>query len=347
MTQGIHAPHGFISFDSRRLFSQTVLGAGALALSLFGVWMLHPRPVAPKVVKAPAATSAPTVAANPCGALLVDLRFSSRSTTASLSQSVRLEAKVEPAPSTPPAVIPEARSVQPESIATASQFGESPPLPPRRPPEFGMSASYSPPQAPVRQLAQQNRTIALPAAPSENQSFFEKIFGAPESSKPQTSGSKPSGLALAYAAPETGLFGGTRNVTSDPSPRYDRFTAVYDISAHTVYLPNGTKLEAHSGLRERLDDPRYVHERMRGPTPPHVYELAPREQLFHGVQALRLIPLGGGGAIFGRAGLLAHTYMLGPNGDSNGCVSFRNYDAFLQAYKNGEVKRLVVVARLD
>ena len=30
---------------------------------------------------------------------------------------------------------------------------------------------------------------------------------------------------------------------------------------------------------------------------------------------------------------------------SNGCVSFKDYNAFLQAYQNGEVKRLVVVAR--
>jgi hypothetical protein len=27
--------------------------------------------------------------------------------------------------------------------------------------------------------------------------------------------------------------------------------------------------------------------------------------------------------VFGRAGLLAHSFMLGPNGDSNGCVSFK------------------------
>jgi hypothetical protein len=85
---------------------------------------------------------------------------------------------------------------------------------------------------------------------------------------------------------------------------------------------------------------------MRGATPPNVYELTPREQLFHGVQALRLIPVGSGD-VYGRTGLLAHTYMLGPNGDSNGCVSFRNYNAFLQAFQNGEVKRLVVVARLN
>ena len=86
---------------------------------------------------------------------------------------------------------------------------------------------------------------------------------------------------------------------------------------------------------------------MPGATPPHVYELAPREALFHGVPALRLKPVGGEDAIFGRSGLLAHTYMLGPNGDSNGCVSFKDYDAFLNAYSNGGIKRLAVVARVE
>jgi hypothetical protein len=46
--------------------------------------------------------------------------------------------------------------------------------------------------------------------------------------------------------------------------------------------------------------------------------------------------------VFGRAGLLAHSFMLGPNGDSNGCVSFKNYDAFLQAYLDHKIKRLAV-----
>ena len=69
-----------------------------------------------------------------------------------------------------------------------------------------------------------------------------------------------------------------------------------------------------------------------------------RERLFHGVRAIRLNPVGGSAAIHGRDGLLAHTYMLGPNGDSNGCVSLRDYDRFLQAYLRGEVRRLVVVA---
>ena len=120
-------------------------------------------------------------------------------------------------------------------------------------------------------------------------------------------------------------------------------TAVYDISLHTVYLPDGTKLEAHSGLGEALDNPRFASERDRGPTPPGTYELTLRESLFHGVQALRLTPVGDGD-VFGRSGLLAHPYMLGPNGDSNGCVSFKNYDAFLRAFQNGQVKKLAVVA---
>lgn len=126
----------------------------------------------------------------------------------------------------------------------------------------------------------------------------------------------------------------------------DSSTAVYDIAAHTVYLPDGLELEAHSGLGARLDDPRFVHEHMRGATPPSVYELIPRERPFHGVRALRLIPVGNR-QIFGRKGLLAHTYMLGPKGDSNGCVVFKNYNAFLQAFDSGKVRRLLVVAHVD
>jgi hypothetical protein len=50
--------------------------------------------------------------------------------------------------------------------------------------------------------------------------------------------------------------------------------------------------------------------------------------------------------MFGRDGILAHSYMLGPNGQSNGCVSFRDYPAFLHAFLRGEVDRLVVVDHL-
>lgn len=173
-----------------------------------------------------------------------------------------------------------------------------------------------------------NRTATR--APAEQPSIFERLFG------------KPAPFTLAYAAPEDGVGGGPE-VTAPP---YDRWTAVYDISAHTVYLPDGSKLEAHSGFGRLLDDPRYTNEKMRGATPAAVYDLRLRQGLFHGVQALRLIPTDEA-RVFGRTGLLAHTFMLGPNGQSNGCVSFRNYYAFLQAYLSGEIKRLAVVARLD
>jgi hypothetical protein len=38
--------------------------------------------------------------------------------------------------------------------------------------------------------------------------------------------------------------------------------------------------------------------------------------------------------------------MLGPNGQSNGCVSFNDYPTFLNAVLTGEVNRLVVVEHL-
>jgi hypothetical protein len=128
-------------------------------------------------------------------------------------------------------------------------------------------------------------------------------------------------------------------------PGADNHTAVYDIEAHTVYLPDGDRLEAHSGLGKRLDDPRYVSEKNRGPTPPNVYDLVLRSEPFHGVRAIRLNPVGEGN-MFGRDGMLAHTYMLGPSGQSFGCVSFRDYHAFLQAFLEGEVNRLIVVPHL-
>jgi hypothetical protein len=152
----------------------------------------------------------------------------------------------------------------------------------------------------------------------------------------------PARMTLASLAPDGGLFGDRPNLTS---LGYDNVTAVYDISARAVYMPDGRKLEAHSGLGSLMDDPGHVNEQNVGATPPNVYDLKPRERLFHGVQALRMIPVGDNGTT-GRSGLLAHSYMLGPKGDSNGCVSIKNYETFLQAFTSGEIKRLVVVPSL-
>jgi hypothetical protein len=122
-------------------------------------------------------------------------------------------------------------------------------------------------------------------------------------------------------------------------------TAIYDIAAHTVYLPDGKRLEAHSGLGRLQDNPRFVHVRNQGSTPPNVYDLSLRERQFHGVRALRLTPAEGD-KMFGRDGMLAHSYMHGANGQSNGCVAFRDYPAFLNAYLKGKINRLVVVDHL-
>jgi hypothetical protein len=124
-------------------------------------------------------------------------------------------------------------------------------------------------------------------------------------------------------------------------------TAVYVIADHAVYLPSGGRLEAHSGLGHRVDDPRFITVKNRGPTPPGVYDLVMRERRFHGVRAIRLIPVDES-RMFGRDGILAHSYMLrGSRAQSNGCVVFRDYPAFLAAFLRGEVDRIVVVERLE
>lgn len=190
----------------------------------------------------------------------------------------------------------------------------------------------------LRAMTERAKAAVLSIA-GERHSIQEKLWGKPENQ---------DGGLLAYASADSNI---TASITKDPTrggrPPYDLSTAVYDISAKAVYLPDGTKLEAHSGLGDNLDDPRSEKVKMRGVTPPHIYELKPREALFHGVPALRLNPIGGEEAIHGRNGLLAHTFMLGPNGDSNGCVSFRDYYAFLDAYKNKGIRKLAVLARID
>jgi hypothetical protein len=222
----------------------------------------------------------------------------------------------------------------PEVVASLPLRGEEAAARAASPAMAVSSAPAVPPaktQSRLAALRDSVRAVAAAAkiAATEKPTIFERLFG------------KPAPTTLAYASAED-------DIPAEPgsSGRYDHQTAVYDISAHTVYLPDGTQLEAHSGLGSRLDDPRFTNERMRGPTPATVYDLKLRESPFHGVEALRLVPVDES-QVFGRSGLLAHSYMLGSNGQSNGCVSFRNYTPFLKAYLNHEIKRLGVVSRLD
>jgi len=196
------------------------------------------------------------------------------------------------------------------------------------------------PEAKPKSIADRAKAAVM-SITGPRQSMVEKLWGKRE----------PSGGLLAYASADASVTSAIAPKEQNPmfggAPPYERDTAVYDITAKTVYLPDGTKLEAHSGLGDNLDDPRSQRVRMRGVTPPHIYNLKPREALFHGVPALRLTPVGGESAIYGRDGLLAHTFMLGPNGDSNGCVSFKDYYAFLDAYRNKGIRKLAVLARVD
>jgi hypothetical protein len=331
-----------------RTLSHTVPGAIAVALcALFGAWVLgDPHSKTPDSVKTPMAEPVWVLASY--HSELFDPTFIRGSIQGPLAQNVS-QASLESIPPEPTAAVAEQEDIpavaeqediplvpepaDPKISRSTPNIAESTPLPPPRPAGLGLPASQSPAPANSPLLAQQRRKAVVPMTTPDNRTFFEKLFGI----------SQPPAPALAYAAPDGGLFGNAKAITS---PRYDRWTAVYDVAAHTVYMPDGTKLEAHSGLGSRLDDPRHVNERMHGATPPNVYDLQPREQLFHGVPALRLIPVGNG-ELYGRTGLLAHTYMLGPHGDSNGCVSFRNYSAFLQAYRTGQIKRLAVVASIN
>jgi hypothetical protein len=221
------------------------------------------------------------------------------------------------------------------AVKTVQSLPSVVPLPVPRPPEFRNQkpdAPASPAKAPEPRVV---ASAEPPAAPSDSPSLIEKLFGARKPAAPDS--------ALGYA-PRDVVASTAPDMRIKPETNQDGATAIYDISAKVVYMPNGEKLEAHSGLGGMLDDPRYVHVRMKGPTPVGTYTLSERERLFHGVRAIRMTPVGGSAAIHGRDGILAHTYMLGPNGDSNGCVSFKDYDKFLQAYLKGEVRRMVVVS---
>ena len=209
---------------------------------------------------------------------------------------------------------PEAQTDQPRPASEPTI-----PLPRSRPAEASLAMRVDPSPLP-------------PPARSDDRTMFQKLADM-----------VPMRFTLASLTPGDGLFS---NKPDLGALGYDNVTAVYDISARAVYMPNGAKLEAHSGLGGLMDNPAHVNQRMVGATPPNVYDLKPREKLFHGVAALRMTPVGEADTL-GRSGLLVHSYMLGPNGDSNGCVSIKEYDKFLQAYHYGQVKRLVVVPSLS
>jgi type VI secretion system (T6SS) effector TldE1-like protein len=361
MNTSARACHDFAGYaprnSSRKVVSHNLLGSVAVACLVVACgWTIYSNVFGASIYPAIGGSNFDVAVANrsaPAGSTALTSAGSSilvetppvASAPATVPQGPTLSFEDRFAAAAPRSVEPSRQAVAPSHQVAAlapapdRQDADIVPMPAARPAEAQPAKR---PRGSVREMAQRAKAAVLAAAaPPEKPSIFERLFGKLQS----------SGSALAYASADadaTSSLGPSSNIASagTSTPLYDRQTAVYDISAHMVYLPDGTKLEAHSGLGASLDDPRSASIRMRGVTPPHLYDLKPREALFHGVAALRLTPVGGEGAIYGRAGLLAHTFMLGPNGDSNGCVSFRDYSAFLNAYRNQGVRRLAVVAHL-
>jgi hypothetical protein len=217
--------------------------------------------------------------------------------------------------------------------------GEIPPS--RAPVPSAVAAPVAPPAATPRVAA-----VPVPVArPAPKRSSKSGMQLASASDTPVTLAYAPSDPEKSSGVPASPFNGLTPKDPISPADIDPSRTAIYDITSRTVYLPNGRRLEAHSGLGSHMDNPRSVHLRAVGPTPPNIYDLRLRESLFHGVRAIRLIPTDRS-KMYGRDGILAHTYMLGPSGQSNGCVSFKDYAAFLYAFDRGEITRLVVVERL-
>jgi hypothetical protein len=280
---------------------------------------------------------------NVASSLMFSERFAAAAAQGELSRAAEFKpvetaklAEAQPPTEAPKAVeTPKrAETPKPKVAAPATQLALNVPAPAAQEPAKA-------PTNPLRDMAQRAKAAVMSIGSTDRSNMVEKLWGK-----------QPSNALLAYASADASVTGSiidtrSQNPMLGGSPPYDRQTAVYDISAKTVYLPDGTRLEAHSGLGSKMDDVRSAHVRMHGVTPPHIYELKPREALFHGVPALRLTPIGGQDKIFNRDGLLAHTYMLGPSGQSNGCVSFKDYYAFLDAYRNKGIRRLAVLAKIQ
>ena len=209
----------------------------------------------------------------------------------------------------------------------------------------------SPSVVPLPQLRPLDRRDSKPAAETEKANV--QRVDEPNTPKADESAKEretPTPRQLAYARPANpaekksgGSLGGALRNLFGGGAKAGHGVAVYDISAAKVYMPDGSVLEAHSGIGKMADNPRYVNVKMHGPTPPHTYDLKMRESRFHGVEALRMLPVDGKNRN-GRNGLLTHSYLLrGGRAESHGCVAFKDYARFLSAFKQGKVRQLVVV----
>ncbi len=190
-----------------------------------------------------------------------------------------------------------------------------------------------PPRAPVARLASIKRQAVEPETPSQETLELASLPPPAETPAPNTF----NFFRKLFADPDQAA---QAMLASNPK------TAIYDITRRVVYLPNGDKLEAHSGFGEFMDDPTTVDRKNLGVTPPNVYTVTVREKPFHGVRALRMTPVNKT-LMYGRNGILAHSFLLGEAGASNGCLSIKEYEKFLQAYDNGAFRKIIVLRSVD
>ena len=169
----------------------------------------------------------------------------------------------------------------------------------------------SPSVVPLPQLRPRDRRDSKPAAETEKANVQQVDEpNTPKADETAKERETPKPRQLAYARPANpaekksgGSLGGALRNLFGGGAKAGHGVAVYDISAAKVYMPDGSVLEAHSGIGKMADNPRYVNVKMNGPTPPHTYDLKMREKRFHGVEALRMLPVDGKNRN-GRDGLL-------------------------------------------
>src|SRR5271166_624010 len=269
--QGIEATFDDLPFergrDSRKLLIHIALGAVALAAAgRIGMLVWHALPAAPPnvVVAPPGERPAPAlkteVAASAFGAMIVEPEWNLRPAAAQTADLMPLpslepfpaepaapplQASLEAAPPTsaPSAKLPDNAPLPP--VRDVARTDDNFPLPPTRPPEF---ASAPPEIAP-------DRRASLNPAPADNRNVFQRLFGLGAPSTPSAPAPSPErtqtpapAIASAPAATSAahgrsglglaGLFAAFSHSTGFDRFGYDRYPAVYDISARTVYLPD-------------------------------------------------------------------------------------------------------------
>ena len=153
-----------------------------------------------------------------------------------------------------PKLEPQAGTTVVEKQASPIEESEATPLPPRRPGKVAALVNRAE-EALARRLAHRDGEDAANSA-IDNRNIFEKLFGS--ASAP----AEKQGQALAYASPDAG--GGVTSIAKTATESQDsakvgsdRFTAVYDISAGTVYMPDG-RSSRRIPASARLDNPAAV-----------------------------------------------------------------------------------------